>query len=446
MTRGGFSSNDWPESILAPLEGRLSLKASVVIPAYGNPDRLDSVIAALGRQSYPAELTEVIVADDGSDPPLAPVPPKGMNLKIVRQANLGARPGLARDLGASNASGDFLAFVDSDMLPEPQWLEAHARVHHRHPWALSIGFRKEVTRTDVHASEVSECRQLDDLFRGFEYQTPKWLEETFEKLGDNRKDVHQAWRTVSGGNFSVGMKLYRESGGNSPLFVGWGGEDNEFGYRVIQKGALVIPNRDAMAWHLGLTTSTTERGQERLKQVRLLLDSRIPLAGFVKPVVINSDTPELAVDLDGSDSTPNEVIESVASLLAAARGHSIGIRLSPPKEPEPREMVERLLAFDSRVSVQTGRTALDLWPNSRVHLSSSILDWSPSGLKAILSQTSEGASGIVKVIREGTVAEAVLVRVLNQVRFGILDPKRLFEEAGGIWLEWNSINRPVKAR
>ncbi|MEV4084702.1 glycosyltransferase, partial [Nonomuraea fuscirosea] len=46
------------------------LRVSVIIPAYGAQEKLDLVLQGLARQTYPAELTEIIVVDNGSSPPL----------------------------------------------------------------------------------------------------------------------------------------------------------------------------------------------------------------------------------------------------------------------------------------------------------------------------------------------------------------------------------------
>lgn len=61
--------NDY--SVLRPAEDFTpSLRVSVIVPAYDNQDKLDLALAALARQTYPAELTEVVVVDNGSTPPL----------------------------------------------------------------------------------------------------------------------------------------------------------------------------------------------------------------------------------------------------------------------------------------------------------------------------------------------------------------------------------------
>ncbi|MEV4889557.1 glycosyltransferase, partial [Nonomuraea sp. NPDC055795] len=46
------------------------LTVTVVIPAHDRQETLDLTLAALAAQSYPADLLDVIVVDDGSAPPL----------------------------------------------------------------------------------------------------------------------------------------------------------------------------------------------------------------------------------------------------------------------------------------------------------------------------------------------------------------------------------------
>ena len=59
------------------------LTASVVIPARGAQHRLDLTLAALAAQTYPASLTEVIVVDDGSSPPLRLPEIRPENTRII---------------------------------------------------------------------------------------------------------------------------------------------------------------------------------------------------------------------------------------------------------------------------------------------------------------------------------------------------------------------------
>jgi GT2 family glycosyltransferase len=72
---------------------------------------------------YPRADFEVIVVDDGSQVSLEAVIARfqeQLNLKFLRQDNAG--PAKARNTGAAQAQGKFLAFTDDDCMPAPDWL------------------------------------------------------------------------------------------------------------------------------------------------------------------------------------------------------------------------------------------------------------------------------------------------------------------------------------
>lgn len=104
---------------------------SVVIPTYNRLGRLQHVITALEQQAYPAESYEVIVVSDGStdgtDAHLETYRGR-LRLRWFAQENKG--PAAARNAGVQAATGEYILFVDDDLVPEPQLLEEHARSHH----------------------------------------------------------------------------------------------------------------------------------------------------------------------------------------------------------------------------------------------------------------------------------------------------------------------------
>jgi GT2 family glycosyltransferase len=101
-----------------------AVEFSVVIPTRDRPRALARCLESLARQTYPLERFEVIVVDDGSDPPV-PDPGAsrndGLRVHLFRQANAG--PAAARNAGAEHAAGELLAFTDDDCTPAPAWLE-----------------------------------------------------------------------------------------------------------------------------------------------------------------------------------------------------------------------------------------------------------------------------------------------------------------------------------
>lgn len=101
-------------------------RVSVIIPHYRDLRGLDRCLAALKAQSYPADRREFIVADNASPEGAEVVSEtiRGRALLVV-QTEKGAGP--ARNRGVAAASGEVLAFIDSDCVAEPDWLEAGVR-------------------------------------------------------------------------------------------------------------------------------------------------------------------------------------------------------------------------------------------------------------------------------------------------------------------------------
>jgi glycosyltransferase involved in cell wall biosynthesis len=99
------------------------MKLSVIIPVYNEELSLEACIESLGAQTHPD--FEIIVVDDGSTDEtlviLKNLEKTLPNFKFVKQFHRGA--GAARNLGAKNAKGDVLVFVDADMTFDKAFLE-----------------------------------------------------------------------------------------------------------------------------------------------------------------------------------------------------------------------------------------------------------------------------------------------------------------------------------
>jgi len=95
-----------------------ALTVSVVIVSRERPDALRRCLMAISQMAYhPFEV--VVVADPASCAHMRGWP-QAARVRVVPydQANISA----ARNLGVNEASGDIIAFVDDDAVPEPTWL------------------------------------------------------------------------------------------------------------------------------------------------------------------------------------------------------------------------------------------------------------------------------------------------------------------------------------
>ena len=238
-----------------------SLNVSIVIPVYNRKEILAKTLAGIIHQTYPLELIEVIIADDGSkDSPeeLIPIFEEYFSIKHVFQKDDGYRLSAVRNLGISAASHDQIIILDCDMLPIPTLVEAYMKWLHISQKVIVIGYRKFVCSDELTAEEliqnIEPAMMLPDvnsenvvITKGVG-PTVDWREQIYSET-NMLKDDKNAFRGYCGGNVAFPKKIIDEIGGFDEDFNHWGGEDTEFGFRAEREGYWFIPEKDALALH-----------------------------------------------------------------------------------------------------------------------------------------------------------------------------------------------------
>ncbi len=97
-----------------------ALTVSVIIPVWNDAERLQTCLDALQRQSFPSGRFEIIVADNGSTDNSADVARSYENVRVVSEPAPGSYA--ARNAGLAGARGVYVAFTDSDCIPDRDWL------------------------------------------------------------------------------------------------------------------------------------------------------------------------------------------------------------------------------------------------------------------------------------------------------------------------------------
>ena len=96
------------------------LHVSVIIPVRNRADEIAACLDSLSRLRYPKEKLEIIVVDDASEDHTPEVisrfPVRLISVKNRSQASF------CRNVGAKEAIGEILAFIDSDCVADSLWL------------------------------------------------------------------------------------------------------------------------------------------------------------------------------------------------------------------------------------------------------------------------------------------------------------------------------------
>ena len=247
-------------------DGAYNLSVSVVIPHYNTPTLLSRCIASLASQSYPNDLIEVIVSDDGSDQvPVASevVHAEDLNLQIVIQERHGFRAGAARNRAIEQASGDIILCLDADMIPVEQFIEAHLRCFHVSQRVATIGPRKFIDVGRVAPKNVVALRSsfetYPDVCSVSNHRYP--LDGRLPFLEQFEHEEKPYWFFYS---CNIGFpRITPTAGYFDEVFDGqWGYEDIEFGYRLFRSGFRFVYVPKALAFHQENTVTLANKRKD----------------------------------------------------------------------------------------------------------------------------------------------------------------------------------------
>ncbi|HEY3485548.1 MAG TPA: glycosyltransferase, partial [Ilumatobacteraceae bacterium] len=96
------------------------MRVSVVICTYNRADGLRDTLRSLQLQRH-GDFEVVVVDGPSTDHTESVLSEFGTTIKVVH--NAAANLSISRNLGIRAASGELVAFIDDDALPEPSWLE-----------------------------------------------------------------------------------------------------------------------------------------------------------------------------------------------------------------------------------------------------------------------------------------------------------------------------------
>ncbi len=208
-------------------------RVSVVVCTYNDEAFIGECVEALLAQTYPGDLLELIVVDDGStDGTPGILAAHAPAVRCLRQRNRG--PSAARNLGIVNATGEIVCFTDADCRAAPDWVARLVSAHRRlaSPHCCAVGGRQR-----GHPDDPPFGRRVDRFLAavGFigDYVKPH---ERLRRVGHNAS-CNASYRRdalVEAGGFREGM---------------FPGEDVDLDRRLADRGWTIWFAPDAVVCH-----------------------------------------------------------------------------------------------------------------------------------------------------------------------------------------------------
>ncbi|MFT6041925.1 MAG: O-antigen/teichoic acid export membrane protein/GT2 family glycosyltransferase [Gammaproteobacteria bacterium] len=202
---------------------------SIIVPTYRRPAQALKCLGALaGLDSSGLDFEVVLVEDGAGDAPLTErdLAPFRSKVKLVFVSQENAGPAAARNRGAYEASGEYLAFTDDDCMPRPDWLQILAAGLEANPRAILGGHT-------VNAHKQLACSEASQLFIQFLYEDSAKRGEPF----------------FASNNIAMAKSTFDELGGFDLRFRGAGGEDRELCTTAAHLGLELVHLPDALVDH-----------------------------------------------------------------------------------------------------------------------------------------------------------------------------------------------------
>ncbi|MDB9372527.1 glycosyltransferase [Nodularia sphaerocarpa] len=211
---------------------------SVTIPSYNRPQTLTNCLQSLANLDYDHKSFEVIVVDDGSKIPLDTVVLKAFqtqfNLTLISQINAG--PATARNTGAKQARGKFLAFLDDDCTPKNNWLQVLESYLIASPDDLIGGCTINAIPENIYATASQAL--LDYIYASY----------------DNKTKFPQFFTS---NNIALSTENFWSVGGFDTNFPLAAAEDREFCDRLLSHNYKIKYAEEAIVYHAHDLTLTT---------------------------------------------------------------------------------------------------------------------------------------------------------------------------------------------
>lgn len=247
----------------------MNYKISICISTWCRKDNLEKIIELLESQSVSQDEYEIIVCDsssnDGTIDLMSKLTNKYSNLKYINVPKnvLAAK----RNYGINNSTSPIVIFIDDDVFPNKNFIEAHLLAH-------------ENVENTVFCGQVRFPEEWVNRSNYYRFRDSRLLNEKHSKLFDNLP-----FNKIVVMNLSFKKEeIIKKTGLLDERFIGYGGEDTEFGFRIVNSGLKLVYLEDAIAYHKEKSVSIDSYGEKILRAGR----DGSKVLNLINPNIINN--------------------------------------------------------------------------------------------------------------------------------------------------------------
>jgi glycosyltransferase involved in cell wall biosynthesis len=247
---------------------------SVIIPTYNRKDSLLRSLDSLSQQTFPMELLEVIIVDDGSTDDTQTIASQQypFALRYLHQKNQGATE--ARNYGARTSQSEILVFIDDDITISPQTLDAFVETICKRTKILAMGTIIKRSNDSASVYTPVALTMADHSLIARDDVELHFIDCNTELLVCKRYDF-----------LDIGM-FQDPTGGRG--WPNW--DDVDFGYRAHLKGFRIIGTSKAIAEHWDYSISDRTMACQRFYRAgrsAVLLFKRHPELQKLIPMLLD---------------------------------------------------------------------------------------------------------------------------------------------------------------
>lgn len=227
------------------------IKFSVVIPAYNNKVLLNNTLEALNDQlDFEAGTYEVIVVDDGSSDDTLQYVQETPRTYIFHYIYLERTPdscrARVRNTGWKRAQGQFVVFLDADMIVKRNYLRELQRYFEVNKELLVISYRF-MLKEPIALEDVRSGQIFQKSYRTLDYFEARHFDSLVHSF--NIATLKHPWHCVFSCNMALPRAVLEQLGGFDENYKGWGMEDTDIGYRCYLLGMRIVSHLGIEALH-----------------------------------------------------------------------------------------------------------------------------------------------------------------------------------------------------